>query len=239
MIDFDGLWCSDKLAACTPAARVDYLWVYGIADPNGCFEINFRAISSKVSILRPELTPARLTKSFKEFERRGLLFCWTGDGRKRYGYWTGSDRPGRLPPKAERKRYRQFAPPVPKEKLAAYLKRFGIALESRGPHEEVASTSRQGVGVGVGVGVGFGEGAGEGQGAHRDLGRTNGDAARVQNPSGQDKTKSRELRALHSKVSDLDRSLDENKNLVPKERARIEAERDATKAQLRELEAKP
>lgn len=140
MIDFDALWASEKLAACQSSMRVEYLWLYGLADAYGSFELNLRAIHSKVAAIRPRLTLQRVEKLFAEFERQGLLFTWRENG-KRYGHWTGSDRPGRLPKPSERHRYKKLATDVPKEQLSAYVSRF-----SRDP---LATASPLGVGVGV------------------------------------------------------------------------------------------
>jgi hypothetical protein len=142
MIDFDSLWASEKLAACESSIRVEYVWLYGLADANGSFELNMRSIHSRVSAIRPRLTL-----------RRGLLFTWSANG-KRYGHWTGSDRPGRLPKLSERHRYKKLATDIPKERLADY--------ESRFRRDGVARRSPLGVGVGLGCDQeGDGEGVGE------------------------------------------------------------------------------
>ncbi|MGB8802704.1 MAG: hypothetical protein WCC97_18650 [Candidatus Acidiferrales bacterium] len=152
MIDFDALWASDKLAACKESARVEYTWFYGLADAYGCFEINIAAIRSRVSSIRPKLSVSRITAILEQFRLNGLLFVWKTD--KTYGFWTGSDKKGRLPPEGTRHRYKRFTPPVPIEALAEYESRFG--------RDSVATISRQGVGVGVGLdGLGDGEGSGE------------------------------------------------------------------------------
>lgn len=168
MIDYDNLWNSDKLAACPEDVILEYAWLYGLADANGSFELNFRSIWSRVSAIRPKLKLAKLERVFEEFERHGLLFVWIGENGKRFGHWTGSDRPGRLPPTKERYRYKKFAPPVPIEELSEYESRFNSRCESRpASPPDSRSTSPTGVGVGVGVGLdwkGVGEGAGEGGG---------------------------------------------------------------------------
>jgi hypothetical protein len=97
VIDFDAMWASDKLAACAEWAQAEYAWFYGLADASGSFELtNLRVIWGRVAAIRTGLTLARVTEVFEEFARRGLLFTWEENG-KRYGHWTGSDVPGRLP----------------------------------------------------------------------------------------------------------------------------------------------
>jgi hypothetical protein len=124
VIDFDAMWGSDKLAGCAEWAQVEYAWLYGLADASGCFELtNLRVIWGRVAAVRRNLTLERLEQVFDEFHDKGLLFIWEEHG-KRYGHWTGSDVPGRLPPPSWRMRLERFAPPVPKQQLAEYMSRF-------------------------------------------------------------------------------------------------------------------
>ncbi len=124
VIDFDAMWASDKLASCAEWAQAEYAWFYGLADASGSFELtNLRVIWGRVAAVRRNLTLERLTEIFEEFMTRGLLFSWEQNG-KRYGHWTGSDVPGRLPPPSWRMRLERLAPPVPREKLAEYLARY-------------------------------------------------------------------------------------------------------------------
>jgi len=124
VIDLDAMWGSDKLAGCAEWAQVEYAWIYGLADASGCFELtNLRVIWGRVAAVRRNLALERLEQVFDEFHDKGLLFIWEEHG-KRYGHWTGSDVPGRLPPPSWRMRLERFAPPVPKQQLAEYMSRF-------------------------------------------------------------------------------------------------------------------
>ncbi len=124
VIDFDALWGSDKLAACAEWAQAEYAWLYGLADASGCFELtNLRVIWGRVAAIRRNLTIERLEQIFDEFQDKGLLFVWEENG-KRYGHWTGSDVPGRLPAPSWRARLERLAPPVPKAGLAEFMARF-------------------------------------------------------------------------------------------------------------------
>jgi hypothetical protein len=124
VIDFDALWASDKIAACPAWAQAEYAWLYGLADASGSFELtNLRVIWGRVAAVRKDLTLERLEQIFQEFTARGLLFTWEAGG-KRYGHWTGSDVPGRLPPPSWRARLERLAPPLPRVELAAYMSRF-------------------------------------------------------------------------------------------------------------------
>ncbi len=129
VIDFDALWASDKLASCAEWAQSEYAWLYGLADASGSFEMtNLRVIWGRVAAIRKNLTLERLQEIFDEFTARGLLFTWEANG-KRYGHWTGSDVPGRLPAPSWRMRLEKLAPPVPCAALAAYSARFGGSKE--------------------------------------------------------------------------------------------------------------
>jgi hypothetical protein len=124
VIDFDAMWGSDKLAACASWAQAEYAWLYGLADASGSFELtNLRVIWGRVAAIRHDLTLERLGQIFEEFHDKGLIFVWEENG-KRYGHWTGSDVPGRLPAPSWRMRLEKLAPPVPKEKLAEYTLKF-------------------------------------------------------------------------------------------------------------------
>jgi hypothetical protein len=124
VIDFDAVWASDKLANCAPWARAEYTWIYGLADSNGSFELtNLRVIFGRAYAIRDDVTIQHLSRALEEFQGKGLLFVWEENGKK-YGHWTGSDRPGRLPPPSWRARLERLAPPVPQEALANYLSSF-------------------------------------------------------------------------------------------------------------------
>ncbi len=124
VLDFDALWASDKIAALPGWAQAEYAWLYGLADASGSFELtNLRVIWGRVAAIRKDLTLERLEEIFQRFIEGGLLFTWQTGG-KRYGHWTGSDVPGRLPPPSWRARLERLAPPVPRQELAAYMSRF-------------------------------------------------------------------------------------------------------------------
>ena len=121
MIDYEALWASTKLARCAAWAQAEYAWLYGLADAFGCFELtNIRVIWGKVATIRKNFTFQRLGRVMNEFNEKGLLFIWEENG-KRYGHWTNSDRPGRLPPPSLRARYSRATPTVPADQLKAYM----------------------------------------------------------------------------------------------------------------------
>jgi hypothetical protein len=141
IIDGDALWASSKLARCPEWMIPEYAWLYPLCDGNGSFEINLKVIHGKVSPIRPHFSIDDLQNILREFHRHGLLFLWD-EGAKRYGHWTASELPGRLPPASQRDRYQFLAPKVPKDLLDKYMREYR-------EHQDNIRTS-------VGVGFGFG-----------------------------------------------------------------------------------
>jgi hypothetical protein len=131
VIDFDAMWASDKLAACAEWAQPEYAWLYGLADCAGCFELtNLRVIWGRVAAIRRSFSIERLEQVLDEFQHKGLLFVWNESG-KRYGHWTGSDVPGRLPPPSWRNRLERLAPAVPQQLFAKYVAAHSVGVKNK------------------------------------------------------------------------------------------------------------
>lgn len=129
VIDFDAMWASDKIAACAEWAQAEYAWLYGLADCAGCFELtNLRVVWGRVAAIRKSFSIERLEQVLDEFQAKGLLFVWN-EGGKRYGHWTGSDVPGRLPPPSWRNRLERLAPAVPREQFAKYVAAHSVGMK--------------------------------------------------------------------------------------------------------------
>jgi hypothetical protein len=164
VLDGEALWGSTKLSECPEWAILYYSWLYPLADANGSFELtNLRVIWCKVAAILPNFTLDVLTEIIRIFEQCGLLFTWSVNG-KRYGHWTGSEKPGRLPQPARRNcRYGPLlAPPVPREQLQQYQSRqqtcrAATAQTSLCDINCVAGGDSGSV-AGSGVGLGIGEG---------------------------------------------------------------------------------
>jgi len=143
VIDGEGIWGSTKLSKCPEWMRAEYAWLYPLADAYGCFELtSIAVIRGKVAPHRTKLTEKRLLQIFDEFHKQGLLFVWWQNGRK-YGYWTGSDRKGRLPrPSRRSQNYEKVhSPPVPRKELRLYLQELGEQPERRLPDKDASSAS--------------------------------------------------------------------------------------------------
>jgi hypothetical protein len=159
MIDYEAVWSSGRLSECKPSARVEYLWIYGIADAGGSFELsNIRAIWGQVAAIRPDLTMKKLKMCLDQYEKHGLLFSWEEKGKK-FGHWVGSRKPGRLPKPSHINRYYLVCPQPPVIGLEGYESRFrGDIRPARTPDKELElelelEGNRNGVGIGFGIGA--------------------------------------------------------------------------------------
>jgi hypothetical protein len=160
VIDGDKMHQSDKIAALPGWAQPEYAWIYPLADANGVIELtNLRAVHARAYAIRRNFSFLKFTKLIQLFENGGLLFIWEFSG-KRYGYWTGAERRGRLPSLSTRARYNPIGILPPVHQLRSFYKRFGLRADalvmnpSRLNRDEIVT----GVGVGVGLGVGKGKG---------------------------------------------------------------------------------
>ncbi len=105
VLDGEAMWASSKLARAEPTwARAEYAWLYPLAGSNGVFEVDARATWAKCyAYARPEKTVEDVEVILQGLEKAKLLFVWKQDG-KQWGYWTGCEKPGRLPRQSWRKR---------------------------------------------------------------------------------------------------------------------------------------
>jgi len=159
MIDFDALWNSAKLAdLLLTNDPVDYLWIYGIAEGNGVFELDAEAIWRRTCRRRPHHTPQTIADVLKGCVRAKLIFAWTDDATgKRLGYMVGNEKPGRRPP--PKKMGRLHYPDPPQDLLAEYLatpsdpvqpsllRNLGGARRKRTRSEPEAGSKRAGSGL--------------------------------------------------------------------------------------------
>jgi hypothetical protein len=127
LIGDNGIWTSRKLANLQPAwARPEYAWLYPIAGPNSVFEYDPRAIWARAyAFARPDKSIEDVEALLAALVGAKLLFTWVQDG-KQWGYWTGSEKPGRRPRASWMKRYAErglLDPDPPKEELERFLAR--------------------------------------------------------------------------------------------------------------------
>jgi hypothetical protein len=158
VIDGDKMHQSDKIAALPGWAQPEYPWIYPLADANGVLELtNLRAVYARAYAIRSRFSFAKFTKLIQLFNKSvGLLFIWEADG-KRYGYWTGAERRGRLPSLSTRARYNPIGILPPADQLRTYYKRFGIRTDVQVTNQSRLNHDAIVTGVGVGLGVGKGK----------------------------------------------------------------------------------
>lgn len=123
---------------------------------NGVFECNPSRIWSDVySYNRPDITIEKVAILLEAYVKHGLLFQWMHDG-KIWGFWTGIDKPGRLPSEARRGTHELTGPNPPLNLLKEYTDTNGIPKESNGSQTD--TKGRLGLGLGLGLGSGLGTG---------------------------------------------------------------------------------
>lgn len=130
IIHGEGVWESTKLGKVKPLwVRPEYANLLPLALANGVFEIHAKRIWSRVySFNRPEINVRKVRTILKSLRKVGLLFLWTENGGKQYGWWTGIDKPGRLPGESRRGTNEMIGPTPPEEELRMYLESHGIQM---------------------------------------------------------------------------------------------------------------
>ena len=105
VVDYPRLYDSAKLAALpSDDLRAEYVWLLGMAGPNGSFEWSERRLWAAAYASVRDKTTADLGRYLQAFLDAGLLVKWEQDG-KTWGYFTGSEKPGRLPRDSWKKRF--------------------------------------------------------------------------------------------------------------------------------------
>ncbi len=142
VVDYDRLYDSRKLESLPDELRTEYSWLLGIAGPNGSFDWSVRRIwAAAYTPIRASKTVEDVGRYLDAFLEAGLLLRWEQDG-KTWGYFVGSDKPGRLPRDSWKKRFakaRQLEPEPPAELLHG-----NCTSASRGERELVTEESRAG-----------------------------------------------------------------------------------------------
>lgn len=146
VLDGEGLWRSDKLSQVQPLkARPEYANILPLAFANGSFECLPRKVWSTVySYNRPDVSAEDVETFLNAFESAGLLFRWNEPDGKNWAYFTGIEKPGRLPGQSRRKKNEKVGADPPKEALRKFLE----------------SKNFPGLGFGIGSGIGIGGKAG-------------------------------------------------------------------------------
>ena len=117
VVDGNSLWRSHKLKQMKRAHRAEYANLIPLAEANGVFDADTDRVWSDVySFNRDDITPTMVGDILADMIRVGLLGVWK-DGNKTWGYWIGTEKSGRLPPKSHWSRYKDLPPQPPEEFL--------------------------------------------------------------------------------------------------------------------------
>jgi hypothetical protein len=170
ILDGGALWKSDKLARIQPEwMRAEYANWIPLALANGTFEADTRRTWATVySYNRPEISFEDAEEIKREFCRAGLLFLWPDkETGKVWGYFTGIEKQGRLPPKSRlEKKHEPIGPIPPEDALRSYIElTCSKALEKSVVSQWLANGC-----LGFGFGFGIGPGTGEGSRASHAIG---------------------------------------------------------------------
>jgi hypothetical protein len=126
LVDFPSLYSSDKIASLpSDELRAEYLWLLGVAGPHGAFEYTPRSLFAAAYAPTRDKSLADVQRYLEAFEAAGLLFCWNDEATgKAWAYFTGSEKPGRLPRDSWKQRYaksKTLGPKPPESRLADYV----------------------------------------------------------------------------------------------------------------------
>jgi hypothetical protein len=170
LIDGDALWKSKKVRRLDPEYRAEYMWLLPLAEANGCFELDAEVIwATCYALARPDWTSQHVHNLLTALEQQKLLFAFDYEN-KRYGFWVGMEKAGRLPAPSDKKKYKNSEKIVPLEALATFLEQ-DIESVSRDYREVIAIFPRSSnaiapaIAIGNGNGIGNGVGSGNGAGA--------------------------------------------------------------------------
>ena len=156
------MWKSDKIARVQPEQiRAEYANWIPLALANGSFEADTRRIWATVySYNRPDISFDDAEEIKKEFCRVGLLFLWPDKASgKIWGYFTGIEKPGRLPPKSRLdKKHEPIGATPPADALRSYIELTRSKAVDALVVSEWLANGCLGFGFGIGTGIGVGLG---------------------------------------------------------------------------------
>ena len=144
VVDGDAIYLSGKVKKLKPEYRAEYSYLIPLAEANGVFDVDpARIWATAYAYLRDGIDPEWVEELLADLERVDLLRTWT-EGGKRWGYWTGIGKSGRLPSKEHLTRYKNLPPNAPPE----------ICSEESVPDNP--GLSRPGIGIGLDrIGIGL------------------------------------------------------------------------------------
>src|SRR6185312_11763996 len=140
IIDGEALWGSDRIASVEPEwVRPEYANLIPLALSNGVFEFSVRRVWKDVyAYNRPSMTEKKVAIVLEALRAAKLLFVFQAEG-KSWGFWTGIDRPGRLPSRERRGTHEKTGPepkPNPKPDPNPTEEGSGVSLPQWLPQRE-------------------------------------------------------------------------------------------------------
>jgi len=158
ILDGAALWKSDKIARIQPEwMRAEYANWIPLALANGSFEADPRRIWATVySYNRPDISFDDTEEIRREFCRVGLLFLWPDEASgKIWGYFTGIEKPGRLPAKSRLdKKHEPIGPTPPVDALRSYTELTRSKPLDAAAVSQWLANGCLGFGIGIGLGTG-------------------------------------------------------------------------------------
>ena len=148
VIDGEALWTSKKLknlGATDCLATLLYCWLLPLADHQGVFEYDLDLIWKDALFYLDIMTPTELADYLSLYVKGGLLLVFESNSKK-WGYWVGMEKSGRLPGAEHSKRYKKTE--------------YDLSDMSRTTAGYVPDISARGIGIGIGSGIGVGIGSG-------------------------------------------------------------------------------
>jgi len=134
IIDGEALWTSDKLAKLPAEFQPEYANIIPLALADGCFECDPKLLWRTVyAYNRSSITPVFVEKMLEAFESVGLIKRFEHK-EKKWGFFIGIDKPGRLPETSKRNRYTTSG--VPPEYIRSLSRHEGFGLDRKGLEED-------------------------------------------------------------------------------------------------------
>jgi hypothetical protein len=101
IVDGEAIATSKKVKSLPTEYRLHYPYLLTLGMAYGTFECDPEVVWAKLyAYLLPEVTIDFVSKMLNCLEEKKLLFRWQAEPDKTWGYWVGSDKPGRLPSKS-------------------------------------------------------------------------------------------------------------------------------------------
>ncbi len=113
MVDGDAIATSTRLNKVPEKYRLDYAYWVTFAQANGTFEADANIIWAKFYAYQfPSRKLKHVFEILSAFSEAGLIHLWQEDG-KQWGFFSGSEKPGRLPSSKHLNRYKNLPPSYP------------------------------------------------------------------------------------------------------------------------------